>query len=171
MRDDYDYEATETILSPSGVRAYNAGDGVPADVVDTWDHVQVGQNVKPAHADVIARPAKNAARGEWEKYALGQGMARDEAENLTRADLIAAYPEDTQPAGEQTAQAAASHPQTDVVALQGGEHAHAVDVEEPGSDARKADWVAYAVARGLDEKTANDSTIAQLQEFDYDHLA
>jgi len=57
-----------------------------------------------------------------------------------------------------------------VVAEQANEQTKAADVPEPGPHAHKADWVQYAITRGLDEKTANDSTIAQLQEFDYDTL-
>ncbi len=61
-----------------------------------------------------------------------------------------------------------TNPGPDHVAVQATEQTNIP--EPPGSDAKKADWVAYAVARGMDEQTAQDSTVAQLQAFDYDHL-
>lgn len=42
--------------------------------------------------------------------------------------------------------------------------AQAPDPEVPGSSAKKADWVAYAEARGIPRDEAEDLTIAQLRE-------
>jgi hypothetical protein len=165
---EYDYIAKAALFTPSGVRAYNIGDGVSADAVNAFGW-QLGTDVLAARPDVIARPAGNARRADWEQYWLGQGAGQDEIDAMTRDEMAHREPvaPGTQPAAEQTEQVAAGEPLTDVVAAQGNEHNV---VEEPGSDAKKADWVAYAIARGLDEKTAGDSTIAQLQAFDYAQL-
>ena len=170
MREDYDYIANSVLHTPTGVRAYNPGDGVPADAVEQFGW-QVGTDVRAARPDVIARPAGNARRADWEQYWLAQGLAQDEVDGMTRDEMAHREVPDlaTQPAAEQTEQVAAGTLQGDEVAAQANEQTKAA-VEEPGPDAKKADWVAYAVGRGLDEKTAADSTIQQLRDFDYDHL-
>lgn len=43
------------------------------------------------HATVAKLPARNASVGEWRDYALGQGLAPDAAEGMTRAQLIETY--------------------------------------------------------------------------------
>lgn len=169
MREDYDYIANGVLHTPTGVRAYNPGDGVPADAVEQFGW-KVGTDVLAARPDVIPRPAGNARRADWEQYWLAQGVPQDEVDGMTRDEMAHREPPASQNAGEQTAQVAAGQPQTDVVAAQAAEQTDTAEVPEPGPDARKADWVAYAVARGMDEKTAADSTVAQLRDFDYDRL-
>lgn len=163
MRAPADYIAQQKI-SHNGVTAYNPGDDVPASAVENLG-LTVGVEVLPAHAGVIPRPAGNARRAEWERYAIGQGMTPEEAADLTRGDLIARYPDGEQPTTVNP------DPAPDLVAEQATEQTNGTagdDMEPPARDARKADWVAYAVARGMPAEVAEDSTIAQLSGYDYD---
>lgn len=174
MREDYDYIAKTVLYNPgTGQRAYNPGDGMHASVVENLGY-QIGTDVVAARADMIPRPAGNAKRAEWERYWLAQGFGQDDVDAMTRDEMAHREPPAegsfAVPPADLTAQVAASNPQTDAVAAQANPR-NTAELEAPGSDGRKADWVTYAISRGMDEKTANDSTIAQLQEFDYDHLS
>jgi hypothetical protein len=169
MRPNAEYRATAVIHSPTGVRAYNPGDDVDASVVENWGLV-VGQQVLPANVNVIPRPAGNAKRAEWEAYWLGQGIGQEEIDGMTRDQMAAREPvfEVAEPVDQPDGVQLVANPEGDTVAEQATAQTNVP--EPPGSDAKKADWVAYAVARGMNEQTAQDSTIAQLQAFDYDHL-
>lgn len=169
MRPNAAYRAADVIHSPTGVRAYNPGDDVDASVVENWGLV-VGRQVLPANVNVIPRPAGNAKRAEWEAYWLGQGLDQAEIDDMTRDQMADRKPEFevVDPSARVDGVQIVANPQGDVVAEQATEQTNVP--EPPGSDAKKADWVAYAMARGMDEQTAHDSTIAQLQSFDYTNL-
>lgn len=171
MRPPADYTA-QTVIMSNGVRAYNPGDDVPASAVENLGLV-VGRDVMPAGVDVVPRPAGNAKRADWEAYWLGQGLSQDEVDGMTRDEMAAREPEievsEEPPPPVVVAEPA--NPQPDVVAEQAAEQTAAANVmERPGQNARKADWVEYAVWRGMDRATAEDSTIAQLADCDYDTL-
>lgn len=92
VRPMYDYTALHRIPALGPVAYYQRGDDVQAAVVEQLGLV-VGEDVVPARADVIPRPADNAKRAEWVDFAVGQGMPRDEADDLTVAELRDRYPE------------------------------------------------------------------------------
>lgn len=165
MRPRPDYIALTNVVH-NGVRAYNAGDDVPASAVENLG-LEIGVHVKAARFDLVPRPAGNAARAEWERYALGQGATVEEIADLTRAELIGRYPENATAADADSLPKTNPNPAPDLVALQATEQTNTV--EPPGRDARRADWVEYAVARGMPRDVADDSTVAQLQAFDYDN--
>lgn len=167
MRPTAEYIAQQQI-NHNGVRAYNAGDDVPASAVDNLG-LTVGVEVLPAHADVIPRPAGNARRAEWEAYWLGQGMPQADVDSLTRDELAAKEPEVIHP-DQGDAVTVNPNPTPDVVADQATDQTSRPAVERPGQNARKADWVEYAVYRGMPRETAEESTIPQLAEADYDNL-
>jgi hypothetical protein len=79
-------------IPDSGPAAYQRGDDVAADAVERWGLV-VGEDVIPARPDVLPRPAGNAPRSEWEAYALGRGVSRDELDALTVADIRGRFPD------------------------------------------------------------------------------
>jgi hypothetical protein len=170
MRPSPQYIAQQAIAY-NGVRAYNPGDDVPASAVENLG-LTVGVEVLPAHADVIPRPAGNAKRAEWEAYWLGQGMPQADIDGMTRDELAAKDPEVIQPSETEQAQpiTAAPNPAPDLVAEQATDQIVRQSVERPGQNARKADWVEYAVYRGMPRESAEESTIPQLTEVDYDTL-
>ncbi|WP_328344797.1 hypothetical protein [Micromonospora sp. NBC_00421] len=171
MRAPAEYIAQQPI-QVNGVRAYNPGDDVPASAVSNLGLV-VGEHVLPVHAGVIERPAGNARRADWEAYWLGQGMPREDIDGMTRDELAGRPPEVL--GGDPDLNAAVHvvpDPLPDVVAVQAAEQtAEPVEpVERPAQNARKPEWVAYAVWRGMPRETAEDSTIPQLADADYDTL-
>lgn len=186
MRAPQDFIAIQPIPGPTGVRAYNPGDDVPASAVENLG-LKIGEQVRAARADAIARPAGNAKRAEWEAYWHAQGLPQDEIESMTRDELAAKEPlrPDEAPiefrpvalpgeavAGVQTFR----NPTPDVVAQQATEQTNGVtpDVtpddapERPAANASKAEWVEYAVARGMPREAAEESTKAALQEHNFD---
>ncbi len=167
MRPSAEYTAITAIMGPNGVRAYNPGDDVTASAVENLGLV-VGREVLPANVNVIPRPAGNARRADWEAYWLGQGLDQAHIDGMTRDQMADREPVfDVDPAVVEGVQVV-DEPLPDVIAEQLAERTALP--EPPGSDAKKADWVAYAITRGMEEQTARDSTVAQLQDFDYDHL-
>lgn len=174
MRPNAEYIA-QVVIPVGGVRGYNPGDDVPASAVENLG-LQVGVHVLPANVNVIPRPAGNARRADWEAYWLGQGLDHDEIDGMTRDQMADRKPLFNMPeAGEATAPIGAvggvqlnANPQPDLTAEQATEQTNAP--EPPSDNAKKPEWVAYATARGMNEQTAKDSTVAQLQSFDYDHL-
>lgn len=46
------------------------------------------QGEPPAEPTGEARPGQNAPKSEWVDFAVAQGVDRDEADSLTKADLI-----------------------------------------------------------------------------------
>lgn len=162
----------QTPIFVNGVRAYNKGDDVPETAVENLG-LRVGEDVLPAHPGVIERPAKNGLRSDWEAYWLGQGMPQAEIDGLTRDQLAAKEPEviahDPDP---MAAVHVNPNPTPDVVAVQATEQTGGpvTVVERPSANGRKPEWVEYAVYRGMPRATAEESTIPQLVEADYDTL-
>ena len=69
---------------------YRAGDGMYAQVVNDLGLV-LGEDVDAARSDLFDRPADSASRAAWLEYVLAQDptLSRDDADDMTRADLIA----------------------------------------------------------------------------------
>ncbi len=193
MRSPQDFIAKVAIAGPNGVRAYNAGDDVPASAVANLRLV-VGEQVVPSSPDVLPRPAGNASRADWEAYWRAQGLDADELDGMTRDEMAAKEPlveapEQIVPSatvlpGEPVGGLVARSPQPDNVAqqaaLQGagpvtdqteaqvsGRPEGWVEPDRPPSGSRKADWVEYAVQMGMRREVAEDSTIDQLASHDY----
>jgi hypothetical protein len=91
MRPRMDYVALRTI-QVGGVAGYREGDEMVADVVDNLG-LEVGVDVLPLRPDVIPRPAGDAPRGDWAAYAMGQGMDREEVDDLSRDELRGRFPD------------------------------------------------------------------------------
>jgi len=89
----YDYTAKRDV-QVNGVVGYRAGDGMYKQVVEDLGLV-LGVDVDAARSDLFDRPADTAARTVWVDYALAQdpALTRDEADDLTRADLIRRFPD------------------------------------------------------------------------------
>jgi 3-hydroxy-3-methylglutaryl CoA synthase len=102
----YDFTALRPILGGFGGRnAYNAGDGLMAQVVDDLGLI-VGEDVAPARPDSIDRPTGGASRAEWARYAQIQASASgsptsDEIDAMTRDQLRDLYL-DPEPATKST---------------------------------------------------------------------
>jgi hypothetical protein len=92
----YDFVALRTVEYPKGQPAYLEGQGLSAQVVADLGLV-VGEDVDPARPDVIGEPAGNAPRADWAAYAIGQGLSRDEVDDLTRDELRARFAPDDVP--------------------------------------------------------------------------
>lgn len=168
MRPRPDYTALTRIVQ-NGVTAYQPGDDVPASAVENLN-LELGVQVKAARFDLVERPAGNATRAEWERYALGQGAVLEDVADLTRAELIERYPADANLADADSLPETNPNPLPDVVAEQATEQTNEDEPVRPGSHGTKAEWVDYAVARGMARDVAEDSTIAQLADFDYENL-
>lgn len=84
----YDYIARRDIKVGDSV-GYRTGDGMYAQVAQDLGLV-LGVDVDAARSDVIERPADSARRLAWVEYALAQdpSLARDDTDDMTRADLI-----------------------------------------------------------------------------------
>jgi hypothetical protein len=83
----WDYVTLRPINDPEyGRMAYDEGAGIMAQVVADWG-LTVGEDVKPARPDVVARPAGNAARSQWAAYRLGQGADPEQVDGMTRDEL------------------------------------------------------------------------------------
>lgn len=89
----FDFTARRDI-TVNGVCGYRAGDGMYAQVVEDLGLV-VGVDVDAARPDVFQRPADNAPRAAWIDYALVQDdtLTREEADDMTRAELAARIPD------------------------------------------------------------------------------
>jgi len=88
----YNYVAVRAIDAPGGARAYNAGDDVPESAVagdDAW--LTEGVDAVPRAGVVLSMPPRNASQGAWAGYAVSRGLSADEANGMSRADLIAMY--------------------------------------------------------------------------------
>lgn len=90
MRPRADYVALHTI-NVDGVVGYREGDEMIADVVDNLG-LEVGVDVQPLRDDVVPRPAGNATRAEWARYAIGQGLPAGDADDMTRDELRDRFP-------------------------------------------------------------------------------
>lgn len=142
-----EFTALQSITAPGSFAiGYHKGDPISADVIERWaltedvDYVAGGVEAAEAAAAAPQRPSPEDNRAAWETWAVANGMPATEASVAAIEDLQA----DRDADGE--------------------------EIDRPAESAKKADWVEYAVARGLDEQTAKDSTIPQLQDFDYDTL-
>lgn len=83
----WDYQALRAITDPNyGRIAYNEGDYLMAQVVEDWGLV-VGEDVKPAQPDAVARPPGNASRSQWAAYRLAQGADPEQLDAMTRDEL------------------------------------------------------------------------------------
>src|SRR5262245_45476375 len=88
-----EYVAQRTLRDPvTDVIAYQPGDPVAQGVVDNWQ-LEVGADgdVLPLEGTLLAKPAKNAARAAWVAYALAQGMAEADVEDMGRDELVAHF--------------------------------------------------------------------------------
>lgn len=91
-----DYKALHVITDPAtGARAYNPGDLVhESAVVGDRAWLALGVDVEPREGVSVSRPPKNAPQAAWVEFAVAEGCDRDQAEGLTRKQLIDAYGED-----------------------------------------------------------------------------
>ncbi len=171
MRPNSEYTALTVIKTNTGVRAYNPGDDVPASAVENLGLV-VGTHVMPTSNKTLPRPEGRAKRADWEAYWLGQGMTQEEIDGLNRDELAEKDPliEVSEEPPPPFIVAEQNNPAPDLVAQQANEQAAAEHLDAPGPHARKDEWMTYAMWRGMDEQTAKDSTIAQLEAVDYDTL-
>jgi hypothetical protein len=137
----FDYYAVATVRGQTGVLGYNPGDGMHESAVDNLGLV-VGLDVIPARSDLVERPADNAGREDWVRYAVHQGAMLVDLDEMTRTDIQQAYP----PADDEPQSIVDSGP------------------TRPHPGAKKDEWVKYAVYMGMDETTASGRTIPELQE-------
>lgn len=145
MQITYPYRALGALRAPGTmVNGYQAGDGVPAAVVDAWE-LNVGTDVMPIDTSVVPRPADDESeRRPWEAYVIGQGTPVADAQAMSLDDL------------RKVKETRTAEPEP--IATPG---------DRPEPDALKADWVAWAIANGADKTWANDrsTTKAELQDF------
>lgn len=141
-----EYVALRGLQAPgTSVFGYQRGDLVGESVVEAWglvlgDDVAEGTEVpEPAPAIPATRPGAADTRATWEAWAVANGMTPEDAENASQDDLESYEP-----------------------VQQGGRP------QRPADSAPKADWVAYAIAQGADERWAKDSatTKANLQAYE-----
>lgn len=163
MRPNHEFRAL-TIIKVAGVRAYNVGDDVPASAVENLGLI-VGEHVAPRDANVIPHPGGNAKVGDLRAYALGQGVDRDEAEEMTRAQLLDRFPvaeavDPVEPPASVNV-GVSVEPRPDLVAEQATEQ---TQPQHPGPRASKADLVEYAAALGMDRGDAEGMTAKALAE-------
>jgi hypothetical protein len=83
-----EYRALRAIPDPANPTrsAYHEGDLVFLQVVEDWG-LEVGADVESARRDSISRPAGNASRADWARYAEIQGIPQDEVDGMTRDQL------------------------------------------------------------------------------------
>jgi hypothetical protein len=84
-----EYRALDTI-QVNGVNAYQAGDEVYASAVESLGLV-VGEDVEPSGVQVMEKPARNASRDKWAAYALDQGVAPTDVDDMGRDELVAFF--------------------------------------------------------------------------------
>jgi hypothetical protein len=126
-----DYTALERITW-NGANAAFPGDAVTRNQVLTMG-LKVGVQVRPERNDLLPLPGKTDGREVWAEYALNQGAAPAEIEDLSRPQLVERYGGEVEEPG-----------------------AAPVALTPPSVNAKKADWVAYAQRRepGLTEDDA-----------------
>lgn len=91
-------EAVETAVADA-VLAQGAPVGavVDAAAAANTEGLTVGDITPTDDGDVVAevaKPAKSAKVAEWRAYAVAQGMTEEEADQLTKDELIDAYPDE-----------------------------------------------------------------------------
>lgn len=97
------FVAAERIYSASGALAFLPGHAVPASSVSDNGPVFPGQVARRPSAEQEAaaspsapeRPAGNAKAAVWREYAVANGVPQDDADDMTRAQLIERFPEPT----------------------------------------------------------------------------
>lgn len=153
------YTALRGILAPgTSVYGYHRGAPVAGQVVDAWGLV-VGEANDP-DADVVSgdlpagelesvplgRPTEADNRATWEAWAIANGMSEQDAAEVSQEDL----------------EAVEAVPDAEPAAGQGDQPVR------PADSAKKADWVAYAEARGADPAWAgaDSTTKADLQAYE-----
>ena len=90
MAERWPYRAVR-IIESNGVRAYNPGDLVPAEAVQgpaAW--LAIGDDVEPTGTIPVPQPAANASQSVWAAYAISLGMKPDQANGMSRGELIKA---------------------------------------------------------------------------------
>lgn len=87
-----EYKALHPLMI-NGVFGYGEGDEVHAAVVEAqgW---KVGEDVTPSGEKVMEKPAKNASRNSWAAYALDQGVAQEDVDDMGRDELVDYFEED-----------------------------------------------------------------------------
>ena len=146
MQTSDEYEALTDIPAPGTmVFAFRAGHRVPASSVENWE-LRVGEQVRPLNTGVIPRPEDDSDRRAWEGYAIGQGMATEEAQAASLDDLRAAYPETDEPAEVRDLPS---------------------PTDRPADSDVKADWITWAVANGADETWAKDKSTTKAELMDW----
>lgn len=92
-----DFVALRDINHPQNnlMRVANEGDELYAAAVDALGLV-VGEDVRAARP-MGERPAGNAKRAAWARYALLQGATAEEVDDMTRDQLRAEYGEQPEP--------------------------------------------------------------------------
>ena len=94
-----EYRALGTI-QVNGVNAYQAGDDVYSSAVESLS-LEVGVDVEPSGDKLLEKPAKNASRNVWAAYAVDQGVAAGDLEDLGRDQIVALFEEKVEePDGE-----------------------------------------------------------------------
>ena len=84
-------------LPASVVQTTSRGYLVPEEVAKAADELPVEAALSQIVADQTAQaegetpPAESALKGEWVDYAVSRGVPRDEAEAMTKAQLIEQY--------------------------------------------------------------------------------
>lgn len=84
------------VIGFNDVRAYNPGDPVDCRAVQggsEWGWIDPG-DVEPSGVIAPPRPPLNASQQLWALYAEGQGADPDEAQGMTRSQLIELYGQD-----------------------------------------------------------------------------
>lgn len=77
--------ATEQVVEP--------GELVEVDAELGASLLEQPDNWGPPRGGSHDRPANSASKAEWAAYATTRGVGSDEAEALTRAELVAMFPE------------------------------------------------------------------------------
>jgi len=132
-----DYTALVVITHNAAAVAF-PGDGVTRYQVEGLG-LKVGVQVKPERTGLVDLPDKGDTRDAWYNYAVNQPEVDVASlDDMTRAQLIAAF--------------------------SGEEPAEEVVLTPPAHNAKKADWVAYAIRRepALTEEDANKLTREEL---------
>ena len=67
---------------------------VPGGTIEIDDDERARQLIRAGHVERVAEaPAKSASKAEWVDYAVSLGADRDEADALTKAELVERYGE------------------------------------------------------------------------------
>lgn len=86
-----DGEPVDTQSGPDWKGDPDKGEAVPAGPLNESDPASEGKGPDAAHR--LERPAANASKADWVEFAVENGVAREEAESLSRAGIQARFPE------------------------------------------------------------------------------